>query len=818
MGAFWGDIRFALRQLTRSPTFTIVAILSLALGIGANTAVFCLVNVLLLRPLPVESPERLVALSSTLGDEPNPLWTSWPNFQDFRERSQSFTGMAAHTNRFLTLGTAGSGGEPEQIYGQMVSGNFFELLGVKAIRGRTFNREESEVEGSHSVAVITHGFWQRRFGGDAGIVGRTLLINSRPITVIGITPENFFGVLATHPTDIFVPTTMWRQILTGDTLTRFEDRSFGNLSIVARLAPGISMSQAEAGMQGVVRQMVREYPQNDRLGIVIQPLAQAQMRPKQRKEITLGATLLMAGAGMVLLIACVNLSSLLLGRVLSRQREIAVRTAIGAGQGRLARMLMTESCVLSLLGGLGGLLLALWLRRLFWALRPPRLPATLDISIDLRVFLFTLGLTVLTGLLFGLAPTLQMRSRNLAQVLRGKSFVAGLAMFGPRWNFRNLLVSTQIALSLVSLVGGALFLRTLLHARDVDLGFEKEKLLAFSFDATAVGYGETQALQLYDDLSERIGSLPGVASAAVADNLNLNPVGYLLSEIRIEGKPPEDVHLVQVNMTSSGYFKTMGIPLLQGRDFTLADRKGSPPVAVINEAMAREYWPGERAVGRRFAVAATGEVIEVVGVARNAQYRRVDEEPFPYVYRPIRQLYSAPVFLHVRTEGDPVKVLPAVRREIRAVEPNLALTNLWTISEVLDRSLWASRMAAVLLSAFGVLGLLLSMVGLYGTLAYSVSRRQHEIGIRMALGAGRTEVLWMIVRQGMALAAVGLVAGLLTAFLTARLALHSLSLPWNDPLSFGVASLVLLLTAFLTNLVVARRATLVDPLRALRAE
>ena len=818
METFWSDIRFALRQLTRSPTFTAVAILSLALGIGANTAVFCLVNALLLRPLPVEQPDRLVAISSLFGDDPTPYPTSWPNFKDLRDRSHSFTGMAAHTNRSLTLGMAGRG-EPEQVLGQMVTGNFFDLLGVKAALGRTFNREESELDGSHSVAVITHRFWQRRFNSDPGIVGRSIQINGRPVTVIGVTPKGFFGVLPTYPNDVFVPTTMWRQILSGATLKRFEDRNLSQMAIVARLAPGVSVERAAADMKGVARQMAREFPEDNRLGLLAQPLTQAQLRPQQRKQFTLGAALLLTGAGMVLLIACVNLSSLLLGRVLSRQREIAVRTAIGAGQGRLARMLMTESCLLSLFGGISGLGLALWLRRLFWALRPPQLPENLDISINLRVFVFTLVLTVLTGLLFGLAPALQMRSRNLAQVLRGRNFVAGLMMFGRKLSFRSLLVSLQIALSLVSLVGGALFLRTLLHARNLDLGFEKEKLLSFSFDATATGYDEARAQQLYDQMSERIGSLPGVESAAVSEGLNLGPGGFVQSEIRIEGKPPDDVHMVQVNMVSPGYLKTMGIPLVEGREFTPADREGSMPVAVINEAMAHQYWPGERSVvGRRYSKVANGEVTEVVGVVRNAKYRAVDEEASPYVYRPIRQLYSAPVFLQVRTQGDPAKVLPAIRREVRAVEPNLAMANVATISEVLDRSLWASRMAAVLLAAFGILGLLLAMVGLYGALAYSVSRRQQEIGIRMALGASRPEVLWMIVRQGMALAAFGLVFGLLAALFTAKVALHSLSLPWNDPVSFIMASLVLLLTAFLTNLVVARKAIVIDPLRALRAE
>lgn len=817
MESIWRDLLFALRQLRRNPTFATVAILSLALGIGANTAVFCLVNALLLRSIPVEEPSSLVAVASTLGDSEAPRVTSWPNFLDLQERARSFRAMAVHTNRALTF-RSGAQGELEQLAGQMVSPNFFEVLGVKAIRGRTFTSQEAETGGAQAVAVITHRFWQGRFSGANDIVGRSIQVNGTPVTIVGVTPQGFCGVLVTYPTDLFVPTTMWREILSGDGLARFEDRGFGTLSIVARLSPGVSQAQAAAEIETVAGQMVREYPENDRFGALVLPLAEAQMRPKQRAELTQGATLLMLGAGMVLIIACVNLSSLLLGRLMARQREIAVRTAIGIGQGRLARMLITESALLSVLGGAAGLFLAIWLRKLFWTLRPPRLAENIDISIDHRVFLFTLALIVLTGVLFGLAPTLQMRSRSLAEVLRGKTFVSGLASFGPRWSLRNLLVALQIALSLVSLVAGILFLRTLQSSRDQDLGFEKRNLIAFSFDATAAGYDENRAQQLYEQVVERLGNLPGVQSAAVADSLNLVPVGFLLSSIRIEAKDPADVELVQVNMVSPEYFNTMGIPLAEGRTFSSADREDTFAVAVANEAMAQAYWPGESAVGKRFEVVASGERIEIVGVARNARYRAVNEEAFPYLYRPIRQLYSAPVVLQARTVGDPQAMLSAVRAEMRAIEPNLLVNNLRTISDVIDQSLWTSRMAAILLSAFGGLGLVLAMVGLYAALAFSVTRRQNEIGIRMALGAGRSEVLWEIVRQGMLLAALGLGVGLIASLLTTKLAVGLLSLPWNDPLSFVAASSLLLLIAFVTNLVVARRAVVVDPIRALRSE
>jgi predicted permease len=820
METLWDDVRLALRQLARNPTFAAVAITSLVLGIGANTAVFSLVNALLVRPLPVRDPSRLVAVASTLGTSSGPLWTSYLNFRDLRQASTSFSGMAGHANLPLTLGRAGEAGQPEQVLGQLVSGNFFAVLGVEAARGRTFTPEEDEIEGAHPVAVLSHGFWQRRFGGDSHIVGGVIEINQQAFTVVGVAPKDFYGVLSTYPTDVFVPVGMWRRILSGTFRAGFLSRGYAALSIVARLRPGVSAPAAGAEMESLARRLVEQFPRdNEHLGVVVLPLDQARMRPKQHRELVLGAAILMTGAGLVLLIACANLSSLLLGRIVARQQEIAVRIAIGAAQKHLVRMLMTESVVLAALGGGAGLALAFWLRRLVWSLRPPRLPENLNLGLDWRVLLFTSGATLLAALLLGLGPALQMRSRTLAQVLRGSGVAPAAGLLGPRFGFRNLLVSLQIALSLVSLSAAILFVSRLLDASNVDLGFEKRKLLVVGFDPAAAGYDEARALQLYDRLSERVRGLPGVASAAVAESLNLYPVGYLLSEIRIEGRDPHDLYLTQVNTVAPGYLGAVGIALLAGRDFTTADRAGAPPVAIVNRAMARLHWPGEDAVGKRFIVASTGEVVEVVGMARDARYKEVDEQPYPYFYRPILQHFSAPVFLHVRTTSDPAGVLPAVRGEIRSTEPRLALSSIWTMSDVLERSLWASRMAAVLLSAFGGLGLLLAMIGLYGAVAHSMSRRRKEIGIRLALGAQRSAVLWLVVRQGMVLAAAGLGLGLLAASITARVALHAAGgLGQQARVSFTFASLLLAVTAFVTNLVVARKATGISPLRALRGD
>jgi putative ABC transport system permease protein len=818
MQGFLGDVRFALRHLLRHRAFAFVGIASLAVGIGATTAVFHLAHALLFGDLPVADPARLVSIASTLGGESTPLATSWPNFLDLRRDSEGLGGLGLYSNRTFIL-DPGSGGDLERVEGQMVSGNFFELLGVAAWRGRTFTGAELDDEaGPQPVAVLSHRFWLSRFGGDPGVVGSKLLLNGQPLTIVGVAPRRFSGVAALYPTEVFVPVSAWRQLLTGDTRARFEERAFATLNVFARLLPGTSLRGAQEELESVARRMAAETPQNARFGVLVQPLARGQMKPKARRQLTLGSALLMGGAGMVLLIACVNLSSVLLSRLLVRQRELAIRTAVGASRARLARMLITESCVLSLLGGGAGFFLALWFSRLFWALRPPQMPESAELSVDGTVFTFALGVTLVAGLLIGLAPALAARRRQLAEMLRGKSFVAGLSRFGARWSLRNLLVSLQIALSFVSLVAGAMFLQALARARTADVGFEPKRLLVASFDAGAAGYEGPRALDLYDRIVERLGPLPGVESAAVADGLNLYPVGYLQSEIHVETEPPDRVRLVQVNMTSPGYLRTVGIPLVEGRDFDRGDDERSLPVAVVNSTMASTCWPGESAVGKRFAITATGQFVEVIGVARDARYRAVDEEPMPYIYRPIRQLFSSPVYLHVRTSGDPLSVAAEVRRELRELAPQLALTDLRTIGQVLERSLWASRVAASLLSGFGFVALLLSMLGLYGALDQSVRGRQHEIGLRMAVGASRTQILKMELRQGLRYALTGLGGGLALALVGGRLAYAAAGLPWKDPVSYGGAALLLLAIALLTNLFVARRATGVDPVRALNVE
>jgi predicted permease len=819
LNKLWLDAVFALRQLARNPTSTAVGIATLALGFGANTAVFCLVNALLIRPLPVADPSRLVDVAMVLGEPPSPLAVSHPNFEDLRERTAAaFAGMAAHTNISLTL-RLHSAGEPEEVRAQMVSGGFFELLGVTAAVGRTFDRREADEEGAHPVAVVSHHFWRGRLGGDPAVVGRALGVNGQEFTIIGVAPEGFYGVLSTYPTDVFVTDAMWRQALPASVRDHYERRTYAACSIVGRLAPGVSLEQAQGAAGAVARQLAAEYPQdNERLGLLVRPLDQARIRPRQRQELVLGAKLLLTGAGLVLLIGCSNLSSLLLARLLSRQREIAVRAAIGAAPGDLVRLLVVESLVLAAVGGAAGLVLAVWLRRLAWALRPVRMPANLDLSFDARVLVFAAGLAVFVGFLIASASVLQVRDRQLSGILKGRSFSTGFILLGTRWSPRNVLVGLQVALCLVSLVGAFLFLRGLLDARRLDLGFEKRDLFVVSLDPSAAGYDEPRGQLLYGRITEAAGAVPGVVSAAVGEIVNLYPVGFLMSQLRVDGRDPDEVYLTQVNTVAPGYFETVGIPLLEGRGVSPVDRSGAPSAVVVNETLARVHWPGESAVGNRLVVAATGEVLEVVGVARDARYKSVDEEPYPYLYRALAQHYSSPVFLHVRTAGDPAVVAPAVRRAIRSIEPGLALTHVWTMEEVVDRALWARRMATILLSVFALLGLLLAMGGLYGTLAFSVRERRQEIALRTALGARRADIHHMIVLQGMRVVTAGLAAGLTAAVVGTALASRLVPDGTADPATFAAASGVLLLAAWVTNSVVARRSAMVDPARCLRGD
>lgn len=821
MGALWQDIRYGTRMLFKSRAFTIVAVLSLALGIGANTTIFTLINTVLLQSLPVAEPAQLMSVFGTdennKGNQLDFAPVSYPNYVDYRDQNDVFSGLLV----FGGVGMSLSGtGEPEQINGLMVSGNYFDLLGVKAARGRTFLPEEDATPGTHPVIVLSHGLWQRRFGGDPSIVGKTLTFNNQGFTVIGITPPAFRGTFAIGAADFWVPMAMHDQVLTGTFRKWFNERRALLFNVIGRLKPGVTREQAQAALQTIGRRLEQEYPQaNEKRNVMLVPLAQSTIDPNQRDLFVRAGGLMTTVVGLVLLIACANVANLMLARSTARRKEIAIRAALGAGRLRIIRQLLTESVLLAVLGGAVGLFLAYWATELLWAFRPPFFNQNdLSLKLDGRVLAYTTLISLLTGIIFGLAPALQSTRTDLVTELKERS--------GPpkqtrqRFNLRNLLVVSQVALCLVALIGAGLFLRSLSNAQRLNPGFETEKLMVMSFDLGAQGYNETRGREFDKQVQARVEGIPGVHSAAVASNGPLNP-GFLRS-VFIEGQePPAGGRGILTLVTTVGtkYFETMGIPVLRGRDFGAADQETSVKVVVINEAFARRFWPGEEAIGKRFKFFGDDFQSEVVGVVRNSDSVNLGEDPRPLAYLPLSQSYAAFVTLIVRTDGDPKTVLATVRREVQALDPNLPLVAVSPISEVLDQVLWAPRMGAALLAVFGLLALVLAAVGIYGVLAYSVSQRTHEIGLRMALGAQRGDVLKMIVRQGMTLTLIGVVVGLAVAFLVTRF-MESLlyGVAATDPLTFTGVSLVLAAVALLATFIPARRATRVDPMIALRHE
>jgi predicted permease len=821
MGTLMQDIRFGARMLFKSRAFTVVAILSLALGIGANTTIFTLVNSVLLQSLPVAEPAQLMSVFGT--DENNrgiqldfaPI--SYPNYVDYRDQNDVFTGLLVFGNVGMSLSGTG---EPEQINGLMVSGNYFDLLGVKAERGRTFVAEEDGTPGAHPVIVLSHALWQRRFGGDPALVGKTISLNNQGFTVIGIAPANFHGTFAIGASDFWVPIAMHDQVLTGIFREWFNERRALLFNVIGRLKPGVTKEQAQAELQTIGRRLEQEYPKaNEKRSVMLVPLAQSTINPNQRDLFVRAGGLLTIVVGLVLLIACANVANLMLARATARRKEIAIRVALGAGRMRIIRQLLTESVLLSLLGGALGLFLAYWAGELLWSFRPPFLnQGDLSLDLDRRVLGFTMLLSLLTGIIFGLAPALQSTRTDLVTDLKEKS--------GPprqtrqRFNLRNLLVVAQMALSLVALIGAGLFLRSLRNAQQLNPGFETEKLMVMSFDLGAQGYNATRGREFDRQAQARVESIPGVRSATVASNGPLN-AGFLRS-VFVEGQEtPAGGRGILTLVTTVGtkYFETMGIPVLRGRDFGPSDQENSVKVVVINEAMAKRFWPGEEAIGKRFKFFGDEFQTEVVGVARNSDSVNLGEDPRPLAYLPLSQNYAAFVTLIARTDGDPKTVLPTVRREVQALDPNLPLVQVSPISEVLDQVLWAPRMGAALLAVFGLLALLLAAVGIYGVLGYTVSQRTHEIGLRMALGAQRSDVLKMVVRQGMILTLIGIGVGIAASFFVTRF-MESLlyGVTATDPLTFIGVSLVLAVVALVACLIPARRATRVDPMIALRYE
>ncbi|HEX7175815.1 MAG TPA: ABC transporter permease [Pyrinomonadaceae bacterium] len=815
MGTFFQDVRFGWRRLKASPGFTAVAVLSLALGIGANTAIFTLVNTVLLRPLPVAEPERLASVYPVARDEEVGAF-SYPDYRDFRDRNEVFTGLFVH--RFAPMSLSREG-QSERVWGYLVSGNYFDVLGVSAARGRTFLPEEDVAPLRHPVVVVSHASWQTRFGGDPNLIGKTVQLNGHPFSVVGVAPEGFQGSETAYTPELWAPMMMQPVIEPG--FDWLEKRDNHNLFATGRLKPGVTYEQAVASLNILARQLGEEYPDTNE-GMTMTLTPPGLIHPILRGPVIGFTGALMGVVALVLLIACTNLANLLLARAADRRKEIAIRLALGASRLRLVRQLLTESVLLALMGGAAGWLLALWVVDVVTAFKPPvNFPLTIDLQIDWRVFAFSLVASVLTGIVFGIVPALQTTNPELVPALKDGAAQGG----ARRTRLRSALVVAQVALSLVLLVAAGLVVRTLQHVQTMSPGFDPEGALTMSVDVGLQGYDEARGRQFYRQLLERLRALPGVESATAADFLPLS-LNYNAMPVFIEGQPAERGANVPTAMNSSvatDYLKTMGIPLVRGRDFGERDREDAPRVVVVNEAFARRYFPGAdpvaEAIGHRVSSDAEGPWYEIVGVAGDGKYFGISEAPRPFIYLSLGQRYSSNASLVVRTKGDPRAMIAAVRGEVRGLDESLPVFDVKTMTEHLGISLFPARVAGALLGAFGLLALTLAAVGIYGVMSYSVAQRTHEIGVRVALGARPRDVLGLIVRQGMTLAVVGIVLGLLAAFAAVR-ALGNLlyGVGATDPLTFAGVTLILASVALAACLIPARRATKVDPMVALRYE
>jgi predicted permease len=826
MHTLWQDVRYAIRMLTKNPAFSFIAILSLALGIGANTTIFTVVNAILLNPLPVKDIARVVELDTVdtktrvTAANAEKLGMSYVNFQDYaRQTPQLFSAMTCVVGPLPF--TWSGGAEPRQLQGQMVSASFFDLLGVRPAAGRFFLPDEDTKPGGNNVAVLSYALWTNKFGANPNAVGQIITLNATPFTIVGIAPNGFKGTFTFNNAEaIWVPVSMYPQILAGFFKDNFNTRRFLATVVYGRLKDGVSIASAEASLKTIASGLENAFPRdNAGRSVALTPLAEAAVGVNQRSQLTLAGGLMMGIVGLVLLIACVNLANLLLAQAASREKEIGVRAAMGASRGRVIQQLLTESLVLAFLSALAGLVIAFAGRSILWSFRPPFIrDSDLDLGFDSHVLLFTLSVALLTAVLIGVIPALKAARPNLIEVLKvgGRGNTVGWAN-SP---FRSMLVVTEIALALVALVGAGLFVRSMQNAQRIDPGFESTKLFMFAFDLGALHYDEGHGQQFFRTAIERAKASPGVESATIADAPPLIPA--FSRTIFPEGQDEASGFrgtLTQVNDVAPTFFETLRIPLVAGREFNDSDRAGTRQVVIANEAMAKHFWPNENALGKRFHFHGDPGLREIVGVVRNTVENNIGEEPQPVAYLPLTQNYSPAAIMLVRTSGRPEAMIASVRSQVQQLDSNLALTNVQTIGELLSQGLWAPRMGAALLAVFGGLALVLAIIGVYGVLSYSVNQQTREIGIRMAMGAQTGRVLRLVVGQGMRLAGAGLILGLIVAFAAMRV-LGSLlfGVSAHDPLTFVGVSVVLALAAILACYIPARRATKVDPIIALRYE
>jgi predicted permease len=827
------DLQYSLRSLRKSPLFTSVAVLSLALGIGANVAIFTLVNQLILQPLPVSHPEQLVLLSARgqhYGSNTGEHSLSYPMYQDFRDKNQVFSGVVCRTGNTYSIGFQG---RTELVEGEDVSGNYFSVLGVGAAVGRVLTAADDVTEGGHPLAVLSYSYWKTRFAGDPAVVGKTIVVNGYPLTVIGVSQAGFNGVLQGYSPQVRVPMAM-HDLLPKSPFPGLRNRRRRFVQVFGRLKAGISVDAAKAGMQPLFHQILQmevqmpafakatDYTRQKFLSMSMDVLPASKGLSQLRDQFSKPLSALMGIVAVVLLIACSNLANLLIARASGRQREVAIRLALGATRGRLTGQLLVESVVLSTFGGAIGLGLAVFLDRTLLNFLPQDISVlSVTTSPDAKVLGFALLVSLVTGLLFGLMPALQATRPHLASTLKeeGRGIVGGSSVL-----LRKGLVVAQVALSLLLLIGGGLFVHSLKNLKELDPGFRTRNLVSFALDPTLSGKPDPWSLDYYRRLSERLQALPGVTSSTLAVMAVLTDNEWD-NGTTVEGYSTKVGEMVDPHMQfcSPGFFQTLQIPILAGRDFRLADDAKAPKVGIVNQKFARKYFANVNPIGRHVGFGTdpgTKLDIEIVGVAGDTKYENMRQE-VPYeLYVPYtQQPFVSGMTAYVRAAADPAGLLPVLRKVVTELDPSVPLYQMRTLDQQVENSLITERLLATLSGGFGILATLLAAMGLYGVMAFMVARRTHEIGVRMALGASGASVVWLVMRETIVLAGVGVAIGLPAALGLTRLVQAQLfGVAPSDGLTVGLATAGIAAVAMVSGYLPARRATAIDPMRALHWE
>ncbi|MGC2465684.1 MAG: ABC transporter permease [Candidatus Acidiferrum sp.] len=819
---FLKDVRYALRTLGKNPGFAIIGIVTLALGMAVNTTLFSVINGFLLRPLPVPHPEQMTVLALQQSALPGTHRFSYPDYEDLRDQTDSFSDLIAYRVALASIAINHTG---EHSIISRVSSNYFSALGIRPAYGRLILPTEGRTPGADPIMVLGYSYWRRRFDGDPNVAGTKVEVNGLPFTVVGVAPPDFHGTYSVLDMDAYIPFSAEPNEDPDAAIQKiWTSRGSRTLTLLGRLKPGVTLKQAQASLNVVAQRIAQQHPDTEK-GITVQlyPEKMARPDPDPENPVPLAAIAFMAMAGLVLLVACFNIANVLLVRATVRQREMAIRAALGAGHGRLVRQYLTESLLLAVLGGGAGLLLGSWAAGILGSLRlGTDLPIHFDFHPDARVYLFALATVLLTGLIVGIMPALRAARTDVITVLheggRGSSS-------GPRRQLtRNTLVAAQVAGSLVLLIIAGLFVRSLEKAQKINLGFNPEHVLNLSVDVDQIGYKEPRGRQFFQEIDSRLRALPGVESVAQAFVV---PMGVVSSNDRVwiedhPLEPGQQAAELDYNMVTPGYFDTMQSPLLRGRRFTDADAEKAPGVAVINQNMAKKFWPNEDALGKRFSTKGpNGTFMEVVGIVQDGKYQNVTEDPMPFFYLPLDQSYMSMRTIHVRTSVPAESLALQIESQIHELAPNLPVTQVQTMTQSLQgaNGFFFFRFGAQVTAVMGLLGLILAVVGIYSVVSYAAVQRTQEIGIRIAMGAAPRDILRMVLRQGLGVVGIGLALGLVIALAGTRV-MSSLfiGIKPTDPLTFLVVVLLLTAIALFACWIPAYRATRIDPLVALRYE